>query len=294
MQGGELMAKRRCISVDVFENDVFLDLDNSSKILYVYFILHSDDDGFVINPKTVMRLCGANKEDLTALIEQGYILMFDDGILIIKHWYKHNKVQPKKKTDTQYQTQLAQLTLNQSKEYVFIDFQQKDGKKTENIRPNLIQSNLIKDNSIKHKSSEDTISNDIVRQTETVRLDIQPVVDAWNSLSEESAIKPISKISYNSTRYKMLSARLKEYGIDDVLKAIENIRQSDFLKGNNDRGWIITFDWFVRPNNFPKVLEGNYCNSVGIASTQTTKQSEYKKFMADLAAIREECIRNGE
>ena len=58
----------------------------------------------------------------------------------------------------------------------------------------------------------------------------------------------------------MLSARIGQYGIDDVLGAIEKIKQSDFLQGRNNRNWTITFDWFVRPNNFPKVLDGNYGN----------------------------------
>ena len=52
--------------------------------------------------------------------------------------------------------------------------------------------------------------------------------------------------------------RIREYGIDDVLKAIENVKGSSFLRGDNKNGWTITFDWFVKPNNFPKVLEGQY------------------------------------
>ncbi len=151
--------------------------------------------------------------------------------------------------------------------------------------------NIKNDKNVKNSV---VISEEITCQTESVRPSIQLIVDAWNSLQKDTAIKPVSRIATSSTRYKLLSARLKEYGIDNVLNAIENIRQSDFLKGNNDRGWIITFDWFVKPNNFPKVLEGNYCNTVGTVCNQTKRKSEYDEFMADLATIREECIRNGE
>ena len=56
----------------------------------------------------------------------------------------------------------------------------------------------------------------------------------------------------------MLTARIRENGLENVTKAIENIRKSSFLQGHNNKGWSIKFDWFVRPNNFPKVLEGNY------------------------------------
>lgn len=91
---------------------------------------------------------------------------------------------------------------------------------------------------------------------------VRKIMKSWNSL-ETYGIKPVSKIGSSSKRYSCLVARIKEYGFDDVLKAIEMIKQSDFLQGKSDskRHWVITFDWFVLPNNFPKVLEGNYSNS---------------------------------
>jgi hypothetical protein len=61
----------------------------------------------------------------------------------------------------------------------------------------------------------------------------------------------------------MLKARIREYGIDEVVRAIRNVSESTFLKGGSKSGWTITFDWFVKPNNFPKVLEGNYTDKTG-------------------------------
>ena len=106
----------------------------------------------------------------------------------------------------------------------------------------------------KESETEITISKDIVRQT-----DIRRVVEEWNKLSV-FGINPVSRINAVSKRCKSLKARIMQYGIDDVLKAIDMIKQSDFLQGKNKQGWTITFDWFVCPNNFPKVLEGNYLN----------------------------------
>jgi len=90
--------------------------------------------------------------------------------------------------------------------------------------------------------------------------DFSKVADKWNELSD-LGLNKVTKINPTTNRGKMLKARLKEYSLDDVLKAIDNVKQSDFLLGNNNRGWMITFDWFVKPNNFVKVLEGNYNNS---------------------------------
>lgn len=83
-----------------------------------------------------------------------------------------------------------------------------------------------------------------------------PLIQKWNELPD--AIAKISTMKKDTQRYKMLSQRVNEYGSDKILEAIEKIKQSSFLLGQNKSGWTITFEWFVRPNNFIKVLEGNY------------------------------------
>lgn len=85
-----------------------------------------------------------------------------------------------------------------------------------------------------------------------------PLIQKWNELPE--TVSKISTLKKDTQRYKMLSQRVNEYGKDKVLEAIEKIKQSSFLQGNNNKGWTITFEWFVRPNNFVKVLEGNYAD----------------------------------
>ena len=89
---------------------------------------------------------------------------------------------------------------------------------------------------------------------------IKNIITAWNSLAVYG-IKPIRSISAGSKRSDLLRARIREYGEETILEAIDNIRVSDFLQGKNSRGWTITFDWFLLPSNFQKVLEGNYDNS---------------------------------
>lgn len=102
-------------------------------------------------------------------------------------------------------------------------------------------------------------SNDSIRQTDAVR----HVLEKWNAQSDGSGIPSVSRLSPGSTRYKMLLARIKEYGIENVVKAISKIGESSFLRGQNRQGWMITFDWFVKPSNFVKVLEGNYSDKSG-------------------------------
>lgn len=84
--------------------------------------------------------------------------------------------------------------------------------------------------------------------------DIKRIIEAWNSLG----LAKIIKIPKNTERYKSLSARVSEYSVEEVLQAIARIRKSRFLRGSNDKHWKISFDWLVKPNRFPRVLEGNY------------------------------------
>ena len=84
--------------------------------------------------------------------------------------------------------------------------------------------------------------------------DVRRIQDAWNSLR----LNQLVRITSDSRRGVMLKARIREYGADAVAEAIEKVRGSSFLRGQNAKNWVITFDWLIRPNNFIKVLEGNY------------------------------------
>lgn len=113
------------------------------------------------------------------------------------------------------------------------------------------KSKEIRDKNIYNKisSKEDIRSSQISKNVEIA-------VEMWNGLSD-LGINPVSRITEGTVRYKNLCARLKQYSIDEFRKAIGNIRNSDFLVGKvND--FQITFDWFVKPSNFIKVLDGNY------------------------------------
>lgn len=114
---------------------------------------------------------------------------------------------------------------------------------------NCEDNNTILNNTINNINN--TISKDIVSSTK-----VQSIISAWNTLG----LQKIISITPGTTRYKLFNARVKTYGEDKILKAIENIAASPFLKGQNKNGWIISFDWFIKPNNFIKVLEGNYNN----------------------------------
>ena len=110
------------------------------------------------------------------------------------------------------------------------------------------------------------------------------IMEAWNRL-------PVTNIkAIKGTRLTMLKARLKDYTIDEILSAISNIRESPFLLGQNNKGWQITFDWFIRPNNFIKVYEGNYTGQRQTKSSTSWNdtQAGYNGVMERLGGIVDE------
>ena len=108
------------------------------------------------------------------------------------------------------------------------------------------------------------------------------IMEAWNLL-------PVTNIkAIKGTRLSMLKARLKDYTIDEVLSAISGIREQPFLLGQNNKGWQITFDWFVKPNNFIKVYEGNYKETQSKTHTWNDAQAGYEGAMKNLEVLIDE------
>lgn len=106
------MARRRMFSLDVIDNDIFQDLPKTTKYLYFELGMRADDDGFIGNPKRLLRMLGCDDDDLRLLIAKGYILSFDDGIIVIRDWHIHNQLRQDRHKPTMYTDCLIQLELN--------------------------------------------------------------------------------------------------------------------------------------------------------------------------------------
>jgi hypothetical protein len=111
------MAERRMISKKITDTDAFLDMPLSTQALYFHLIQNADDDGFVGNPNTIARKIGANKNDADLLIAKRYILVFESGIIVIKHWKIHNYIQKDRYIPTTYVDEKSQIALKTNNSY---------------------------------------------------------------------------------------------------------------------------------------------------------------------------------
>lgn len=113
----ETMAQKRMFTKKIVDSDAFLGMPLSSQCLYFHLNMRADDDGFIGNPKTIMKMINASEDDLKILILKRFILVLDDGVIVIKHWRMHNCISQNKYTETPYIEQKMKLFLTENGAY---------------------------------------------------------------------------------------------------------------------------------------------------------------------------------
>lgn len=103
------MAKRRMFSLDIIDTDLFMEMPQSSRLLYYELCMRADDDGFVSSPKKIMKMVGCNEDDFRVLTTKQFIIPFDTGIVVIKHWKIHNYIQKDRYKETIYLDEKSEL-----------------------------------------------------------------------------------------------------------------------------------------------------------------------------------------
>lgn len=111
------MAERRMFAKTIVTSDAFLDMPASTRCLYFLLGMVADDDGFVNNPKSIMRQAGATIDDMNLLIAKRFILTFQSGVVVIKHWCVHNTIQKDRYKETKYLEEKSTLMLDGNKAY---------------------------------------------------------------------------------------------------------------------------------------------------------------------------------
>ena len=105
----------------IIDSDAFMDMPLSAQALYFHLSMRADDEGFVNNPKKIQRMIGASDDDCKLLIMKRFVLTFESGVIVIKHWKIHNYIRNDRFKETVYVKEKAQLTLNENNAYTESD-----------------------------------------------------------------------------------------------------------------------------------------------------------------------------
>lgn len=292
------------IVTDLFDDEKILlieSLPSADSIIVIWFKLlclagkNNNSGVFVMNdkiPYTEEMLATIFRRDLntvrlalTTFENFGMIEIIND-VITIPNWSKHqnlDQLEERKEYMKDYMQKYRE------KQKLLADGECKvnskvNSKSNRKVNVNSLDIDIERDIDIEEEGDIDiediTISKDIVCSTQLV----QRIIQRWNSLGLTSTL---TKITPGTKRHNSLRARLKQYGEDEVFRAIDEIPKSKFLMGKvND--FEITFDWFVKPNNFIKVLEGNYENKA------SNKGPSGSSSMDNLKEAYEEALRDEE
>lgn len=111
------MADRRMFTKKITESDAFLEMPASSQMLYFHFCMNADDDGFVNNPNKIQRMCNAKDDDFNLLVKKSFVIRFETGIIVIKHWRMHNYIQSDRYTPSGYIEEKSMIGLKSNGAY---------------------------------------------------------------------------------------------------------------------------------------------------------------------------------
>ena len=117
------MAERRMFAKTIIDSDAFLDMSVTARLLYYDLSMRADDDGFVNSPKKIMRMVGASEDDLRMLAMRKFIIPFDNGVVVIKHWRIHNYIRKDRYNKTTYSEQKELLEFDENGAYRLIEKQ---------------------------------------------------------------------------------------------------------------------------------------------------------------------------
>lgn len=115
------MAERRMFAKSIIDSDLFLDMPQSSQCLYFHLSMRADDEGFVNSPKKIQRMIGASDDDCRLLITNRFLIPFDTGVVVIRHWRIHNYIQKDRFKNTMYQAERSALSCDETGAYQLMD-----------------------------------------------------------------------------------------------------------------------------------------------------------------------------
>ena len=195
------MAERRMFAKSIIDSDAFLDMSMSAQCLYFHLSMRADDEGFVNSPKKIQRMVGASDDDAKLLISKNFIIPFESGVVVIKHWRIHNYIQSDRFKPTNYQDERATLSVKPNGAYTL------DTQCIHDVSMLETQVSIGKDNIVKDR---DNTSFDVFWQAYPKRV------------GKQAAIRSFERA-------------LKKTDIDTMLSAIDKQKQSEQWKRDNGR-----------------------------------------------------------
>jgi hypothetical protein len=193
----------------IIDSDAFIDMPMSARLLYYDLGMRADDDGFVNSPKKIMRMIGSTDDDMKLLIAKKFIIPFESGIVVIKHWKIHNYIRKDTYKETNYKQEKATLALDENNSY-----KQVTGK------PAPFHIDTVDEPSTQDRLGKDRLGKDRIGKYEGVPPELLEPLRDFKDMRKKI------KAPLTDRALAMLLKKLNELSDGDMQKSIEILNQS--------------------------------------------------------------------
>lgn len=267
------MANRRMFSQTIIDSDAFLDMPSSTQVLYFHLSMRADDEGFVNSPKKIQRMIGCNDDDMKLLILKRFILLFESGVIVIKHWKIHNCIRKDRLVETSYQEEKALLYEKENLAYTLDKTKAKDTATICQPSDNQVTTNSQPDGCIgKDSIGEDRLGKDSIVKDNAVN-------DFFESVWKLYPEKRNGKSTISDTKKR----ELYKIGFDEMKRAIE--RYSKEVYAERDNGFKAKSfkdgSTFFR-TNYKDYLDANYEEQEIVKVKKETKNENFIEAIAEV------------
>lgn len=196
------MARKRMFDMQIVDTDLFLDMPQSTQNLYFHLGMRADDDGFVSNPKKIIKIVGANIDDLNVLITKQFVIPFETGVIVIRHWKLNNYLRKDRYVETIYKNEKSLLTEDDNGVYS-LGIPKGNQNSTNGIH-SIVKNSIVK-NSIDAVDNIYNINNNIINCYEENIGTITPasaelILSYLDDFNEEMIIEAIKRASIQNKR----------------------------------------------------------------------------------------------
>lgn len=221
---------RRMFSPDIVASDAFLEMPTSTRELYFQLGMYADDDGFV-SPKKIMRMVGASDDDLKVLLTKRFLLNFQSGVVVIKHWLIHNLIRADLYKETLYKTEKQTLGLNESGAYTELregvnELKAVEAPKWLQIRRKVTsRKRTVNVPQTALRIGKDRLGKVSKDSAELHSADIPILIDSFKEINQS-----YSKWFNNKTQRGACDRLIEKNGIDRVVKIVLQLQKSNTIK----------------------------------------------------------------
>lgn len=201
-------------TMKIVDSDAFLEMPLSSQCLYFHLNMRADDDGFVGNPKKIMRMIQATEDDLKILLAKRFLIMFEDNVVVIKHWWMHNTLAKDRYNETAYTDDKALLVIKENKSYT-MNREIPIEEVPKQIKKPLVERQPVND----------------IEKVEKVYL------ENYKQLYEQGVVRMEKPVINWTVSRKLTKDCITKYGLETILNAVRKSKDNKFCV---TKGYVLT------------------------------------------------------